>query len=622
MYTRRIQLINYGPIDELDITFPFDGDKPKPVLLVDANGSGKSILLSHIVNGFLLAQKVAHPETPEVKRDKVYKLRSPTYIRAGSDFSFSRVDFDRGLNVAELQLIKRRQDYESAPDSLGDIGADHLWNSLEESEASKFWPQLDESVVRDVLFRSCVLYFPSDRGEDPAWLNVENLQAQAQHMRRTHLVGYTDRKIINYSSLRDNENWLFDVVYDFSAFERQTQQFGFPVEGPDKSMRTVPLPVFLGFSGRSKSVYDIALRIVQTIIRGSNVRFGIGARGNRAVSIMENEKQRTPNIFQLSSGEVSLLNIFLSILRDFDLCDTPFTQPDEVRGVVVVDEIDLHLHADHQYDVLPRLIQMFPGVQFILTTHSPLLVLGLQERLGETGLGLYRLPQGQKIEAEGFTEFGTAYHHFTKTNRFITDLKEAVNQVQRPLLFVDGGTDVRYIKRAIELLGWHGRIHDIEIRAAGGDSYLKHAWKVLTRVTVVNQPVVLLHDCDGAAVPADSDNVFRRRVSRIEGHPISKGIENLFSRETLARAKEHKAAFIDVTAEHCVTKRGQDELIPEEWATNEDEKGNLCEWLCQNGTAEDFRGFSRILDEIQTIPGITRLEEPNDDMEDAVHEQE
>ena len=46
MYTKRIQLVNYGPIDHLDITFPFEGDTPKPVLLVGENGSGKSILLS------------------------------------------------------------------------------------------------------------------------------------------------------------------------------------------------------------------------------------------------------------------------------------------------------------------------------------------------------------------------------------------------------------------------------------------------------------------------------------------------------------------------------------------------------------------------------------------------
>ena len=51
MYTTRIRVTNYGPIDQLDINFPYSDDTPKPVVLVGQNGSGKSILLSHIVNG-------------------------------------------------------------------------------------------------------------------------------------------------------------------------------------------------------------------------------------------------------------------------------------------------------------------------------------------------------------------------------------------------------------------------------------------------------------------------------------------------------------------------------------------------------------------------------------------
>ena len=47
MYVRRIRLENYGPIPNLDIKLPFNDDRPKPVVLVGENGSGKSIVLSH-----------------------------------------------------------------------------------------------------------------------------------------------------------------------------------------------------------------------------------------------------------------------------------------------------------------------------------------------------------------------------------------------------------------------------------------------------------------------------------------------------------------------------------------------------------------------------------------------
>lgn len=71
MYAKRIQIENYGPIDRLEIVFPFNGDNPKPVLLVGQNGSGKSILLSHIVNGLMDAQSIVYPENSEVKRKSV-----------------------------------------------------------------------------------------------------------------------------------------------------------------------------------------------------------------------------------------------------------------------------------------------------------------------------------------------------------------------------------------------------------------------------------------------------------------------------------------------------------------------------------------------------------------------
>ena len=115
MYAKRIQLVNYGPIDLLDITFPFEGDIPKPVLLVGENGSGKSILLSHIVNGLLSAKAIAYPETPEVEVGKVYKLRSNSYVKSGSAWYFGRGDFEDGMYLAEIRSRDRKEDYAALP---------------------------------------------------------------------------------------------------------------------------------------------------------------------------------------------------------------------------------------------------------------------------------------------------------------------------------------------------------------------------------------------------------------------------------------------------------------------------------------------------------------------------
>lgn len=48
--------------------------------------------------------------------------------------------------------------------------------------------------------------------------------------------------------------------------------------------------------------------------------------------------------------------------------------PRETAGVVLIDEVDLHLHPAWQVSVLPRLMEAFPLLQFVVTTHAPLVI--------------------------------------------------------------------------------------------------------------------------------------------------------------------------------------------------------------------------------------------------------
>ena len=128
LYVKKVQIINYGPIAELDIEFPFDGDVPKPVVLVGANGSGKSVLLSHIVNGLVSAKNAVYPETPEVETGKVFKLRHDSYIKAGSDCYFARVDFDEELFVAEVRARRLKREFTGTPAELLQGNPEAAWN--------------------------------------------------------------------------------------------------------------------------------------------------------------------------------------------------------------------------------------------------------------------------------------------------------------------------------------------------------------------------------------------------------------------------------------------------------------------------------------------------------------
>ena len=616
MYTKRIQLTNYGPIGKLDFEFPFHEATPKPVVLVGENGSGKSILLSHIVNGLLSAKGIAFEESPEVEPGKVYKLRSSSYIKPDSEYYFSRVDFDNELFVSELRSRMNKESYPKVPSGISGTVAETMWARIDPKENDYYDSNFTAgphfiNIVKDIFGRNCVLYFPPNRFEEPAWLNEENLKAEAQYMDLKNFQGHTNRKVINHSPLHDNKNWLFEVLYDRAVFEMQTHKFPVTFSADN---RTEIVNEFRGYSGQASNTFNIALRIVRVIMKRDDVRFGIGLRRNRVVSIVsdtgQGSKQLVPNIFQLSSGETSLLNLFLSILRDFDLSGTSFSQAADIRGIVVVDEIDLHLHAVHQHEVLPELIRMFPNVQFVVTTHSPLFVLGMQRAFGEDGFALHRLPQGQQISPEEFSEFGNAYQAFTTTSKFSEDIREAIKEAQKPIVFVEGATDQNYLKRASELLKKETVLERIEIRDGCGAGNLGKIWKdsILPLTETLPQKVLLLFDCDKERPPKNKGKLFQRTIPLQTQNPIKKGVENLFSTETLEKARQNQPALIDVDPGRTKIVRGQPQPVPEQWTVNENEKMNLCNWLCENGTTEDFQGFQVIFEiledllDLQSVP--------------------
>lgn len=76
-------------------------------------------------------------------------------------------------------------------------------------------------------------------------------------------------------------------------------------------------------------------------------------------------------VAQLSDGEKCLLALIGDLARRLTLLNPARSDPLQGEGLVLIDEIDLHLHPQWQRQVIPRLEQTFPNCQYILSTHSP-----------------------------------------------------------------------------------------------------------------------------------------------------------------------------------------------------------------------------------------------------------
>ena len=87
------------------------------------------------------------------------------------------------------------------------------------------------------------------------------------------------------------------------------------------------------------------------------------------------EGDSTMPISSLSAGYQSLLWMVMNLAYRLALLNPEKSENlKEVAGVVLIDEIDMHLHPKWQWNIISALEETFPNIQFILATHSPIVI--------------------------------------------------------------------------------------------------------------------------------------------------------------------------------------------------------------------------------------------------------
>ncbi|MEJ1337871.1 MAG: AAA family ATPase [Candidatus Sedimenticola sp. (ex Thyasira tokunagai)] len=601
MLFKKIEIDNVGPISGISIQFPNSEENPKPLVIVGENGSGKSILLSHLVNALIVGKQMVY-EDVEVENGKVFKYRSPKYVKSGEHYSYSNIEFETGEKVQEWQLLWTRENFE---EKLGYTPPRREWMQINAAQNSHFVSTFNANSenTQSIFKKQCCLYFPVNRFEEPAWLNIHNLKAQASYTELKKITGISNRELICTSPLKNNNNWLLDLLFDRQLYDLNIKQLPIPT-APDQAQPHTTVPIFAGFSGQSANIYEAVIEVIRVVLRESgNLRLGAGARKDRQISVMKNEEIWVPNLFQLSTGEVQLINLFLSIVRDYDLSEGELNTLSDIRGIVIIDEIDSHLHTIHQKEVLPKLIKSFPNVQFIITTHAPLFLLGMEDEFGSEGFEIINMPDGEKVSANDFSEFVAAYDAFRDTAMHRAEIKAEIEQHSKPIVFVEGDYDIRYLNKAANLLGKTEVLDKVQLKDGSGFGNLDKIWKSYNNSISEALPnnIILLYDCDTKKQDCEKYLIYKRIMQSIPDNPISIGIENLFPDETIEKIESINPQYIDIKEEIKTRKRGVEVTLPADKSVNKDEKGNMCNWLCENGDGGDFVHFESAFQIIEQI---------------------
>jgi len=110
---------------------------------------------------------------------------------------------------------------------------------------------------------------------------------------------------------------------------------------------------------------------------------------------MEIEKQGEHlTVNQLSDGEKCLMAMIGDLARRMAIANPLRKNPLEGEGVILIDEIDLHLHPKWQRMVVLKLREVFPNCQFLISTHSPHIITHVQP---ENLFLLSMTPEGLRI---------------------------------------------------------------------------------------------------------------------------------------------------------------------------------------------------------------------------------
>lgn len=121
---------------------------------------------------------------------------------------------------------------------------------------------------------------------------------------------------------------------------------------------------------RSKGRFEAAVAQINRVLP-SNIRFSGELSAEEGQCIFEFEGAPTP-LSSLSDGYKAFVGWVGDLVGHLSDVGSPEMAIDAIPGIVLVDEIDLHLHPEWQRSVVPTLANGFPKLQFVFTSHSPL----------------------------------------------------------------------------------------------------------------------------------------------------------------------------------------------------------------------------------------------------------
>lgn len=475
MRLKELQIYNRAPFDNLKMTL----GNSNIAILSGINGAGKTTILSYIVDAFYEFAKNGFENSFEGISNKFYRISSGLTVMDSKKISFVYLRFEndgKQIDYIDVRHLGEEEEYNTSLQVENPISYSKIKAEMGNNAVAKYFSVSDKEEVLKCFNSNILTYFPAYRYEQPGYL-TDVYKISLKFKTKLEFSGHLKNPIEVTSGLEDIANWIMDIVMDTYLYHEEHKA--------EEVLRNI-----------NKIFSELLKPKVNT-----PVRVGIGPRQYGATRIQivtqVDGTQIYPSIFNMSSGEHALICLFIELLRQADKLGNTFNR---VNGVVLIDEIDKHLHIKMQKDVLPTLIKLFPNVQFIATSHSPFLNLGFAGEL-ENFYTIYDMDNGGlSCKPQNNALFEEVYQVLISENEQFAqkyqNIRSAILKSTRPLLITEGKTDWKHLKAAKKAL----EIDDIDIdiyeyEDAMGDETLIELLEQL-HIISSNRKIIGMFDCD------------------------------------------------------------------------------------------------------------------------------
>lgn len=496
MYVKDIIFYNRAPFDKLHLSF----EEKSITVLTAVNGKGKTTILSYIMDAWVEMTRDAFRQTYKDKEDDYYRISAGIHLIDANAPSFVYIRFvhnDKPYDYLDYRNGLTKELYEEQVKLEDRIRYDDIKSTVNNNSSAKIVDgRLKKEIITEVFNNQVMTYMPSYRSEIPNYLS-EAYKTKWEHDIAMRFTGNLRNPLEVTEGFPRLANWLLDLLLDCVLKEQFTKS-AVPETAVWNNMNTILRKALI-------SKYP-----------DENVRFAVSNRGKGAerISVYKNNASIPlyPSIFGLSTGEQSMIMMFGEIIRQADKLHNNIPL-ERIEGVVLIDEIDKNLHLRLQKEELPVLMQLFPKVQFIVTSHSPFLNMGLADKAqGRTTIvdldngGVMTTPTNNEVYQDTYELF------LNERNRFAVEyekVKGILKQLERPVVITEGKTDIKHILKAMEVLGIERQFDVInEVEQPDGDGDLKTIIKNLCKIKQ-NRKVIAVFDRDNPNVTKEIDDPYK-----------------------------------------------------------------------------------------------------------------